>query len=72
MSYSPKVEPVGAYAFRGKLYATHKEAEDAAQELVVNEIKADLLDKGFTVSEWVKVCDVLLAHRQRLSLFLDY
>lgn len=72
MSYSQKVEPVGAYEFRGKLYRTQAAAEEAAQELIVNEIKQPLLDKGFTITEWVKICEVILAHRQRLSLLLDY
>lgn len=72
MSYSHKVEPVEAYEFRGKLYRTKEAAEDAAEEMVANEIKQPLLDKGFTITEWVKVCEVIITHRQRLALLLDY
>jgi|EndMetStandDraft_4_1072995.scaffolds.fasta_scaffold461095_2 hypothetical protein len=66
------IEQVQMYSYRGRVFETRAKALDYAESLVTDLLKAPLLQRGFTISEWVKVCEVVLNNREELLILLDY
>jgi hypothetical protein len=66
------IERVTMYRYRGQTYPTAEKAIDMAENFVGECIKQDLFDRGFTVSDWVKIVEVILANRSALRELLDY
>lgn len=66
------IEEIEAWQYRGRVFTDKAKAEDYAEELVGLQIKQELLDKGFTLSQWVKVTETLINHRLILADMLDY
>lgn len=66
------IEEIEAWKYRGRVFTDKVKAEDYAEELVGMEIKQELLDKGFTLSQWVKVTETLINNRSALAELLSY
>ena len=66
------IEQVTAFEYRGKVFTDEMKAIQFAESLVGEQIKADILGKGFTVAEWVRITETLIAHRETLSDLLSY
>lgn len=67
-----RIEPREMFGYRGRVFETQEKAVDFAESLVADAIKHDLLQRGFTVSEWVKISRTILTHRETLLDLLDY
>lgn len=67
-----EIVPVTMYRYRDKVFESPGEAIDHAEELVVKELRQPLLDRGFTLSETVKVFETIFEHRKQLVDLLDY
>lgn len=67
-----RIEPIEAFTYRGKTFETEAKAVDYAESLVADLIKPGLLARGFTISEWVKVSQVILENREALADLLGY
>ena len=68
----PQIEEVEMFKLHGKVFKTREAAVDYAEELVGALIKQDMFDKGFTVTDWVKVVDIIINRRAALLFHLDY
>jgi hypothetical protein len=66
------IQLVERFTYRGKEFPTEDEAIDYAESLVADAIKPAILGQGFTVSEWVKIAQTIIAHKGTLRDLLDY
>ena len=66
------IKSVEMFAYRGKVFPTEAKALDYAESLIADEIKAATFAKGFTLTEWVKISEVILAHRGMLRELMDF
>jgi hypothetical protein len=68
-----EIEHVEAWKFNGKLYETEAKAVEAAETKVYDYLKPFMLGpNNMTVSESVKVMQLIFDHRQQLLRLLDY
>ena len=67
-----RIEEVEAFLYRGKVFLDRHKAEDYAEELVFEFQKPVLLERGFTVSEVVRITEAVLDKRETLSELLDF
>lgn len=66
------IEQITAFEYRGKVFTDEMKVIEFAESLVGDEIKADILGKGFTLAEWVRITETLIAHRRTLAELLSY
>ena len=66
------IEQIEAFKYRGMVFTSYEKAVDHAESLVSDLIKSAMLERGFTISEWVKVSEIILANRKQIIELLDY
>lgn len=66
------IEEIEAWKYGGRIFTDRAKAEEFAEELVGAQIKQELLDKGFTLSQWVKIVETILSNRKQLASLLDF
>jgi hypothetical protein len=66
------IEPVEMFKYRGKIFESEEKAVDHAEDLVGQAIKTEMLNTGFSVTDWVKVVQILIAKRKELRELMDY
>lgn len=66
------IRRVEKFEYQGKVFDTVPQATDYAEGLVYAALKPDMLAGGFTITECVKVSNLLLANRKVLAELLGY